>query len=144
MSTMSSQITSLTIDYSTVSSGADQGKHQSSASPAFVRRIHRWPVNSPHKGPVIRKIFPFDDVMFSPNSKSYWRYSVTASTSVSREKLEKLNIFYQWNISFQLDRIYRAYKSQCLSRDCVSRQFPKLNPLVLQYIFSEFYLILSL
>ena len=30
---------------------------------AFVRGIHRWPVNSPHKGPVTRKMFPFDDVI---------------------------------------------------------------------------------
>ena len=44
-------------------SGADQRKHQSSALLAFVRRIHRWPVNSPHKGPVTRKIFRFDDVI---------------------------------------------------------------------------------
>ena len=44
-------------------SGADQRKHQSSASLAFVRGIHRWPVNSPHKGPVTRKMFPFDDVI---------------------------------------------------------------------------------
>ena len=43
MSTMASQITSLTIVYSTVFSGADQGKHQSSASLAFVRGIHRGP-----------------------------------------------------------------------------------------------------
>ena len=42
-SAMASQITSLTIVYSTVSSGADQGKHQSSASLAFVWGIHRWP-----------------------------------------------------------------------------------------------------
>ena len=63
MSAMPYQITSLTIDYSTVYSGADQGKHQSSASLAFVRGIHRWPVNSPHKGPVKRKMFPFDDVI---------------------------------------------------------------------------------
>ena len=42
---------------STVYSGADQRKHQSSASLAFVRGIHRWPVNSPHKGPVTRKYF---------------------------------------------------------------------------------------
>ena len=56
-------ITSLTIVYSTVNSGADQRKHQSSASLAFVRGIHRWPVNSPHKGPVTRKMFPFDDVI---------------------------------------------------------------------------------
>ena len=63
MSVMTSQITSLTIVYSTVYSGADQRKHQSSASLAFVRGIHRWPVNSPHKWPVTRKMFPFDDVI---------------------------------------------------------------------------------
>ena len=63
MSTMASQITSLTIVYSIVCSGTDQIIHQSSASLAFVRGIHRWQVNSPHKWPVTRKIFPFDDVI---------------------------------------------------------------------------------
>ena len=63
MSTMASQITSLTIVYSVVYSGADQRKHQSSASLAFVRGIHRWPVISPHKGPVTRKMSPFDNVI---------------------------------------------------------------------------------
>ena len=52
MSTMASQITSLMIVYSTVYSCADQRKHQSSASLAFVRVIHRWPMNSPHQRPV--------------------------------------------------------------------------------------------
>ena len=41
MGAMASQITSLTIVYSTVYSGADQRKHQSSASLAFVTGIHR-------------------------------------------------------------------------------------------------------
>ena len=63
MSLFASQITSLTIVYSTVYSDADQRKHQSAASLAFVRGIHRGPVNSPHKGPVTRKMFPFDDVI---------------------------------------------------------------------------------
>ena len=63
MSAVASQITSLTIVYSTVYSGADQRKHQSFASLAFVRGIHRWPVNSPHKWPVMRKMFPFVDVI---------------------------------------------------------------------------------
>ena len=63
MSLIASQITSLTIVYSTVYLDADQRKHQSSASLAFVRGIHRGPVNSPHKGPVTRKMFPFDDVI---------------------------------------------------------------------------------
>ena len=62
---MASQITSLTLFYSTVYSGADQRKHQSSASLAFVWVIHRWPVNSSHKGPVTRKTFPFDDVIMN-------------------------------------------------------------------------------
>ena len=57
MDAIASQITSLTIVYSIVYSGADQRKHQSSASLAFARGIHRWPVNSPHKGPVTRKCF---------------------------------------------------------------------------------------
>ena len=61
--TMASQITNLTIVYSTVYSGADQRKHQSSASLAFVWGIPGWPVNSPHKGPVTRKMFPFHDVI---------------------------------------------------------------------------------
>ena len=65
MDAMASQITSLTIVYSTVYSGADQRKHQSFASLAFVRGIHRSPVNPPHKGPVTRKTFPFDDVIMS-------------------------------------------------------------------------------
>ena len=65
MSTMTFQITGASIVYSTVCSGADQRKHQSSASLAFVRGIHRWPVNSPHKAPVTRKMFPFDDVIIS-------------------------------------------------------------------------------
>ena len=60
---MASQITSITIVYSAVYLGTDQRKHQSSASLAFVQGIHRWPVNSPHKGPVTRKMFPFDDVI---------------------------------------------------------------------------------
>ena len=63
MSTMASAITSLTIVCRTIYSGADQRKHQSSASLAFVRGIHWWPVNSPHKWPVRRKIFPFNGVI---------------------------------------------------------------------------------
>ena len=63
MGAMASEITSLTIVYSTVYWGADQRKHQSSASLACARGIHRWPVNSPHTWPVTQKMFPFDDVI---------------------------------------------------------------------------------
>ena len=74
MGTIACQITSLTIVYSTVYSGADQRKHQSSASLAFVWGIHRGLVNSPHKGPVTRRMFPFDDVRMTlfDYRKLYW------------------------------------------------------------------------
>ena len=60
--------------YSSVYSGADQRKHQSSASLAFVRGIHRWPVNSPLKGSVTWKMFPFDDVILLSLSWSHWNW----------------------------------------------------------------------
>ena len=60
-----SQTTSLTSVYTTVYSGVDQRKHQSPESLAFVRDIHRWSVNSPQKGPVTRKFFPFDNVIMN-------------------------------------------------------------------------------
>ena len=63
MGAMASQITSLTIVYSTVYSGAHQRHHQRSSSLAFVRGIHRWSVNSPHKRLVTRNMFSFDDVI---------------------------------------------------------------------------------
>ena len=66
MGGMASQLTSLTIVYSSVYSSADQRKHQSPAWPAFVRGINLGPVNSPHKWPVTRKLFPFDDVIMDP------------------------------------------------------------------------------
>ena len=53
MSAMASQITDVPIVCSTVCSGANKRKHQSSASLAFVRGIHQWRVES----------FPFDDVI---------------------------------------------------------------------------------
>ena len=66
MGVMSSQITSLTIVYSTIYSDTDQRKHQSSTSLAFVWGINWWRVTSPHKWPVTRKMFPYDDVIMGP------------------------------------------------------------------------------
>ena len=63
MSLLASQIIGVSIVSSAVFLGADQRKHEISTSLAFVTGIHQWPVNSPHKGPVMRKMFPFDDVI---------------------------------------------------------------------------------
>ena len=76
MDSMASQITSLTIVYTTVYSATDQRKHQISASLAFVRGIHRGPVNSPHKWPVTRKMFPFDDIIMN------WYYLLQQNKAV--------------------------------------------------------------
>ena len=59
MSAMASQITGVSIVCSTVCSGAYQRKRLSSASLAFVRGIHRWSVDPPHKGPISLKMLPF-------------------------------------------------------------------------------------
>ena len=107
MSAMMSQITSLTIAYSTIYSGADQRNHQSSASLAFVRGIHRRLVDSPHKGTVTRKMFPFVDVIMVNfmgnligsgqncmfliwvfNIHYDWSYSVTRSPGESNPLIE--------------------------------------------------------
>ena len=88
MSAMASQITRLIIVYSTVYSGTDQRKHKSSASLAFVRGIHRSPVNSPHKWPVTWKMFPFDDVIMCANG--FWNLGVLKSlTLYKRSHLSK-------------------------------------------------------
>ena len=71
MSATASQITVVLIVYSTVCSSTDQNA-----------RIHRWVVNSPHKGPVTRKMFSFDDAIICPwssgapghRSQSTWPY----------------------------------------------------------------------
>ena len=81
MGVVASQITSLTIVYSTAYSGADQRKHQSPASLAFVRGIHRSPVNSPHREPVTRSMFPFDVVIMSTQ---FFRKSDTPKGSITQ------------------------------------------------------------
>ena len=81
MSAMASQITGVSIACSTVCSGADQTKHQSSTSLAFVGEIHRWPVNSLHKGPVTRIMFPFDDVLMLKHLPIYHEMCKCSSLS---------------------------------------------------------------
>ena len=73
MGPIASQITSVSIVYLTVSTGADQRKHQTSASLTFVRGIHRRPMISPHKWPVTRKMFPFDEIIMLTYWTIHWK-----------------------------------------------------------------------
>ena len=84
MSAIASQITGVTIVYSTVCSGVE---HWSTAWLAFARGIHRWPVNSPHKGPVTRKMYPFDDG--NMNTSVVWRRCV--NSMVVTQKIKSSN-----------------------------------------------------
>ena len=86
MSVIWSQITSVSIVYSTVCWGANQRKHHSSASPTFMGEIHQWPVNSPHKRPVTRKIFPFYDVIMLQCWS--WPYRNLPSTGLSARPVQ--------------------------------------------------------
>ena len=99
MSAMASQITSLTVVYSSVYSGPDQRKHQSSASLAFVMGIHRWSVNSQHRGRVAWKKFPFDDVIMKDSyctviaAKTYRQLSNTSRTLVGNKIVDRSDVF---------------------------------------------------
>ena len=117
MIAIASQITSLTIVYSSVYSGADQRKHQSSASVALVGGIHWWLVNSPHKGPVTRKRFPIDHVIIclasSVLGSALLRKSISISLSVNKG-------FHIWLCCQQLRGqvfviLVDSYTFQCLS-----------------------------
>ena len=110
MSVIASQITSLGIVYSIVYSGADQRKHQSSAALAFVRRIHRGPVNSPHKRPVTRKMFPFHDVImlflvkFIPSTRGYCK---EVQTSLRLRHNERDCVSNHQPHDYLLNRLFR-------------------------------------
>ena len=88
MSAMASQITGVSIVCLTVCSGADQRKHERSASLVFVRGIHRWPVDHPHKGPLTRKMFPFDDVIMEKVRRN--RAHITRCTASYVAKINQI------------------------------------------------------
>ena len=69
-----------------------------------MRGIHRWPVISPHKGPVTRKMFPFDDVIMSSTNDDTVSLHIYVSLSInvltipyngSRPLWAKCMMFYQ-------------------------------------------------
>ena len=130
MGAIVSQIASFTIVYSCVYSGADQRKHQSSSSLAFVLGIHRWPVNSPHKWPVTRKMFPFDDVIimgvpiqirlsiFLVNrDPGVARYSGHDSTGPTGPRGHSLDMKHIWHK--HMDPVLEMLKHKCIVFTCI-------------------------
>ena len=96
-------------------------KHHSSASLAFVRGIHRWPVISAHKGPVTRKMFPVDDVIMAPElsfNHMLW-YIMTATlfgsqlfVALAIEVMAVVPLIYSKNL--KIHRINAIYKKSHL------------------------------
>ena len=129
LSAMASQITSSTIVCSSGYSSADQRKHQSSAALAFVQRIQWRPVNSPHKGPATRKIFPFDDVIIA------FIHLVPSQIAVLYEILFKLSHFidvimtFVWNHvgwknpNTSVKLLASKYKTNLVHRQYFSRSY---------------------
>ena len=110
MTTIASQITSLTIVYSTVYSDADQRKHQSSVSLAFVLGIHRGPVNSPHKWPVTRKMFPFDDVIMCNVYKRIKPRAISPSDLLRYRCMHDSENIWVYDMTLSFFHTYSSFK----------------------------------
>ena len=98
MSPMVFEITRVSIVCSAVCSEADQRQHQSSASPAFARVTHRWPVNSPHKGSVTGKMLPFDDIIMQRSTAAMMSHTAYYASYISH---------YRRNTKYILERSWR-------------------------------------
>ena len=120
MGGIASQITSLTIVYSTVYSDADERKHQSFASLAFVRGIHRGPVNSPHKWPITRKMFPFDDVIMSHHA-AHERHTIACPCGRGTRCL--VSSKFNWSFTFEVI-VFNVLYCTAVYRQCVFLYIP--------------------
>ena len=96
--------------------GPRSKKHQSSASLAFVQGNHRGPVDSPHKGPVTRKMFPFDNViMLRPVMQGPKYYKQTRQ------------IIYWHHHAINMHGIYYTCDTRFLSSVCFQSHPDKSN-----------------
>ena len=108
MSAMASQITGVLIVCSIVCSGADQRKHQSPTSLAFVKGIYRWPVDSTHKGPSKAENGSMTKSRRKSRSRCAWltgpeprwgyartSFGVDAATEVT---ISKCNLWKSWTV----------------------------------------------
>ena len=148
MSMMASQITSLTVVCWIVYTSADQRKHQSSASLAFVRGIHRGPVNSPHKWPVTRKMFPFDDVIMvwrlvvniKQNQMVLGYSGVPLQRGIILHKIAHIaavpNVEYKWELEATNDTPYLALTGELWGGFCddFRENWPRYNGTALYHI----------
>ena len=127
MNTMASEITSLTAVHASVYSGADQRKYQSSVSLAFVRGIRRWPVNSPHKGPVMRKFYY---VIMKSEQITIWCTEAYMRHSASM-------IFFLWTKYEQHEIHFDINKIEWSCQHCP--QTCDVTPMVVLFIYNQWF-----
>ena len=141
MSAMASQITGVSIVCSTVGSGGDQRKHQSPASLAFVRGFHRSSVNSPHKGPVTRKMFPFDDVIMRLSATrasiaNLWRQGqhclsgayFAKDVSILIQFLMEILLFFPSNSDELVAILFAQHSFRCMGKNvAISLQWRQMS-----------------
>ena len=120
MGVKSSQITGVSIVCSTYCPGAYQRKHQSSASLAFVRGIHRWPVDSPHKRPVTQIICPFDDAIMNLKMHSHVASGRAPLTCSGRwgviMLLDRLRGLTYWGLKKMVSFCWQHFQTRFLER----------------------------
>ena len=127
MTTMGTQITSLTIVYSTVYSDADQRKHQSSASLAFVWEIHRdrWipRTKGQLRGICFRLMTSSWNLAKAARYVLHWSYCFE-NWKVSRQQRlpRRLSNLRQWNIKSK-QRGFHTERDLTIRRFSVKR-FP--------------------
>ena len=122
MGMMSSKITSLTIVYSTVYLGADQRKHQSSASLAFVRGIHRGPVIS-HTMDLLWEKFQWILPLYMKSISFQPKASVVCSVTVViffDFFLKKLNVFSQHFVKNKTNEYFEFHRTNTQKLKCGS------------------------
>ena len=106
-----SQITSLTIVYSNCLFRRRSKKTSKLRTLAFVQGIHRWPVNSPHKGPVMFEMFPFDDVIMKLCNKGLCSQALFVLASWRDQWLLSRSWSVHcpsWPLMFGLPQVYTA------------------------------------
>ena len=111
MAAMASPITSLTFVCSTVYSSLDQKKHQSSASLAFARGIHRWLVNSPHGNSPVTGEFPTQRASNAQNVSIWWRHHGPADFPTNGPKCE--NRFHVMTSLCEFKILAMSYPCPC-------------------------------
>ena len=108
-------------------------KLKAPTSLAFERGIHRWPVDSPHKGPWTRKMFSFDDVIMNKfchvavEIQALCRMQVHSSDiTIHLGPIVLTGLKWDWGISFVLCW-------DVITHPCPNFNGGKTNPLRLGY-----------